>query len=40
MDILGMTDLEIYELGLKELTEQLSSAYTAQFLDRCKPRQL
>ena len=27
MDILEMTDLEIYELGIKELTEQLGPAY-------------
>ena len=40
MDILDMTDLEIYDLGLKELTEQLGSTYTAQFLGRCKPREL
>ena len=38
MDILEMTDLEIYELGIKELTEQLGAAYTKRFLQRCKPR--
>ena len=38
MDVLKMTDLEIYELGIKELTEQLGAAYTKRFLQRCKPR--
>ena len=33
-----MTDIEIYELGIKELTEQLGAAYTKRFLQRCKPR--
>lgn len=37
MDILEMTDLEIYEVGIKELTEQLGPAYTAKFLQQCKP---
>jgi len=38
MDILEMTDLEIYELGVKKLTEQMGPTYTAQFLQKCKPR--
>lgn len=38
MDVLQMTDLEIYELGIKELTEQLGPAYATQFLQHCKPR--
>lgn len=37
MDILEMTDLELYEVGIKELTEQLGSTYTAKFLQQCKP---
>ena len=37
MDILKMTDLEIYEMGLKELKAQLGPAYTARFLQQCKP---
>ena len=37
MDILEMTDFEIYELGTKELTEQLGPTYTAKFLQQCKP---
>ena len=39
MDVLKMTDLEIYELGIKELTEQLGAAYTKRFLQRCKPNE-
>lgn len=37
MDILEMTDLELYEVGIKELTEQLGPTYTARFLQQCKP---
>ena len=37
MDILEMTDLELYEVGIKELTEQLGPAYTEKFLQQCKP---
>ena len=33
-----MTDIEIYELGVKELIEQLGPAYATQFLQSCKPR--
>ncbi len=39
MDILEMTDLELYEVGIKELTEQLGPAYTAKFLQQCKPNE-
>ena len=38
MDILEMTDLEIYELGVKELTEQMGTTYAARFLQKCKQR--
>ena len=38
MNILEMTDLEIYELGTKKLTEQMGTTYAAQFLQKCKPR--
>ena len=38
MNVLEMTDLEIYELGIKELTEQIGPAYTDRFLQQCKPR--
>ena len=37
MDILEMTDHEIYELGMKELIEQIGQAYTERFLQQCKP---
>jgi hypothetical protein len=37
MDILKMTDLEIYEIGLKELTLQLGTAEKMRFLQQCKP---
>ena len=33
-----MTDLEIYELGIKELIEQIGPVYTDRFLQQCKPR--
>ncbi len=38
MDILEMTDLEIYELGTKKLTEQMGAPYSTKFLQKCKPR--
>ena len=38
MDVLEMTDIEIYQLGIKELTEQIGPAYTERFLQQCKPR--
>ncbi len=37
MDILKMSDLEIYEIGLKELTLQLGAAEKMRFLRQCKP---
>ena len=37
MDVLKMTDLEIYDLGIKELKEQIGPAYTERFLRQCKP---
>ena len=37
MDVLKMTDIELYEMGLKELRAQLGPAYTARFLQQCKP---
>ena len=39
MDILEMTDLEIYELGINELIEQIGPTYTERFLRQCKPRE-
>ena len=39
MDILKMTDHDIYELGIKELIEQIGPAYTDQFLQQCKPNE-
>ena len=37
MDILKMSDLEIYEMGLRELTLQLGAAEKMRFLQQCKP---
>lgn len=37
MEILEMTDLEIYDLGIKELIEQIGPVYTERFLRQCKP---
>jgi hypothetical protein len=34
-----MTDLEIYELGIKELIEQIGPPYTERFLRQCKPNE-
>ena len=34
-----MTDLEIYELGIKELIEQMGPVYTERFLRQCKPNE-
>lgn len=39
MNILEMTDLEIYELGIKELIEQIGPVYTERFLRQCKPNE-
>ena len=38
MNVLEMTDLEIYEIGIKKLTEQMGTTYAARFLQKCKPR--
>ena len=38
MNALEMTDIEIYELGVKKLTEQMGTTYAARFLQKCKPR--
>ena len=38
MEILEMTDIEIYELGIKKLKEQMGTTYATQFLQKCKPR--
>ena len=38
MNVLEMTDIEIYELGIKKLTEQMGTTYAALFLQKCKPR--
>ena len=37
MNVLEMTDLEIYKAAIAELTTQLGPAYTEKFLRRCKP---
>ena len=39
MNVLDMTDSELYEMGLKELKPQLGPAYTARFLQQCKPNE-
>ena len=39
MNVLEMTDLEIYEAAIAELTAQLGSAYTDQFLQQCRPNE-
>ena len=39
MNVLEMTDSELYEMGLKELKAQLGPAYTARFLQQCKPNE-
>ena len=39
MNVLEMTDLEIYEAAITELTTQLGTAYTAKFLQQCKPNE-
>ena len=38
MNILEMTDKELYETGLAELKAQLGSVYTERFLQQFKPR--
>lgn len=37
MNVLEMTDLEIYKAAITELTTQLGKAYTTKFLEQCKP---
>ena len=37
MDVLQMTDREIYEAAIAELTTQLGFSYTEKFLRQCKP---
>ena len=39
MDVLEMTDPEIYEKAIAELRTQLGTAYTAKFLQQCKPNE-
>ena len=39
MNVLEMTDSELYEMGLKELKAQLGAASTAKFLQQCKPNE-
>ena len=39
MNVLEITDSELYEMGLKELKAQLGPAYTARFLQQCKPNE-
>ena len=39
MNVLEMTDLEIYEAAITELTAQLGSAYIEKFLQQCKPNE-
>ena len=37
MDVLQMTDLEIYEMGLKVLTDKLGASEVQRFIRQCKP---
>ena len=37
MNILEMTENELYEAGLKELMTQIGTTYTERFLRQCKP---
>ena len=39
MNVLQMTDLEIYEAAITELRTQLGHAYVAKFLQKCKPNE-
>lgn len=39
LNILEMTDPEIYEAAIAELTTQLGTAYTTKFLQQCKPNE-
>ena len=37
MNILEMTESELYKAGLEELIVQMGPTYTEQFLKQCKP---
>ncbi len=37
MNILEMTEGELYKAGLEELIVQMGTTYTEQFLKQCKP---
>ena len=39
MNVLEMTDVEIYEAAITELMAQLGPAYTTKFLQQCKPNE-
>ena len=39
MNVLEMTDLEIYKTAITELTSQLGHVYTEKFLQQCKPNE-
>ena len=39
MNVLEMTDLEIYKTAITELTAQLGHEYTEKFLQQCKPNE-
>ena len=39
MDVLRMTDIEIYQAAITELKAQLGAASTAKFLQQCKPNE-
>ena len=39
MNVLEMTDLEIYEAAITELRTQLGHAYVAKFLQKWKPNE-
>ena len=37
MNVLEMTDIEIYDTAISELRTQLGHGYTEKFLQQCKP---
>ena len=39
MDVLRMTDIEIYQAAITELKAQLGAASTTKFLQQCKPNE-
>ncbi len=39
MNILEMTEGELYKAGLQELIVQMGHTYTEQFLKQCKPNE-